>query len=321
MPPTWDPAFRPRFYERWGQESAVISAQTRRAEYPDFRQLLSIKAAWGGVEEYFVGRQRIAVDDDNFLVLNEGRTYASAIRSCQPVRSFSVFFGPRLVEQIRRALLSSEEKLLDEPALESASAIEFSEHLRGHDSLVSPLLRRIQRAVDSGHADDLWLDEQLHVLGQRLLRLHYRELERHVRGPSRRLATRRELQRRIGRAINFVNAHYREAIGLREIAGAANLSPYHFLRAFKAAHGQTPSAYLNAKRTRSALRLISSTSLSLTRIACEVGFGGRSTLYRHLNASGCCCPRKLAAAMHATRDDEHAPGVVAADAAPTRSNQ
>ena len=81
MPPIWDSAFRPRFYERWGQESAVISARTRHAEYPEFQQLLSVKCAWGGAEEYFVDGQRIAVDDDAFLILNAGRTYASSLKA------------------------------------------------------------------------------------------------------------------------------------------------------------------------------------------------------------------------------------------------
>src|SRR5690349_23952305 len=113
MPPIWDSGFRPRFYERWGRENAVISARTRRAEYPEFQQLLSIKAAWGGAEEYFVDRQRIAVDDDTFLILNAGRRYASSVRASDPVDSFSIFFRDGLIESVRRALTDTTEKLLD----------------------------------------------------------------------------------------------------------------------------------------------------------------------------------------------------------------
>jgi AraC family transcriptional regulator len=286
MPPTWDVTFRPRFYERWGRESAVISAITRRAEYPEFRQLLSIKAAWGGVEEYFVDRQRIAVDDDHFLVLNAGRCYASAVKSCEPVHSFSIFFGPGLLEQVRRALTSSTEKLLDASTREESSPIQFSEHLRAHDRFITPVLRHIQRVVDAEPIDELWLDEQLNFLAQRLLRLHFRDLEREVPVPARRQAARKELQRRLGMGVNFMNSHYQEPIGLTQIAAAAHLSPHHFLRAFKVAHGQTPSAYLNRKRVRVAMRLMESSSWSLLRIAFHVGFGSRTTLYRHLKAAG-----------------------------------
>ena len=69
MPAVWEPKFRSTFYERWGRESAVISARARRAEYPEFRQLLSIKAAIGGREDYFIDGRQISVDDDTFATL------------------------------------------------------------------------------------------------------------------------------------------------------------------------------------------------------------------------------------------------------------
>jgi len=285
MPPIWDAAFRPRFYERWGRENAVISARTRRAEYGEYRQLLSVKAAWGGAEAYFVDGQRIAVDDDTFLILNAGRRYASAVESCAPVHSFSIFFRPGLMEDVRRGVVLPTEELLDSPEDTHAQPIEFAEHLREHDRLVTPVLRHIQRAVDGGTTDDLWVEEQLHFLAQRLLRVHMQEIERRIGGPPHRPAVRKELERRLGLAVNFMNTHYQASIGLDDIAGAARLSPHHFLRAFKAAHGLTPSSYLNRKRTRAALRLMQDSSWSLTRIAYHVGFGSRTTLYRQLRAA------------------------------------
>jgi AraC-like DNA-binding protein len=282
MPPIWDLAFRTRFYARWGRESAVISARTRHAEYPEFKQLLSVKAAWGGAEAYFIDRQRIAVDDDTFLILNAGRTYASSLRAHEPVDSFAVFFRRGLIESVQRALTNSTERLLDDPWQEGRGHIEFSEHLRAHDRLVTPILRHIKSHVDAGLSDELWLEEQLQFLAQRLLRLHYRELHRRASGPSKRAATRREMERRLGIAVNFIHTHYQEPIGLEEIATAAHLSPHHFLRAFKAAHGVTPSTFLNRKRIRAAQRLIACSSWSLTRIAYETGFGSRTSLYRAL---------------------------------------
>jgi AraC family transcriptional regulator len=285
MPPIWDAAFRTRFYARWGRESSLISARTRRAEYGPFRQLLSVKAAWGGAEQYFVDGQRIAVDDDTFLILNAGRRYASAVESSDPVHSFSVFFRQGLMEDVKRGVVLPTEQLLDAPEERDTQTIEFGEHLREHDNLVTPVLRHIQRAVDGGATDDLWFEEQLHFLAQRMLRVHIRDIERRIREPTRRAAVRKELERRLGLAVNFMNTHYASPIGLDEIAGAARLSPHHFLRAFKAAHGLTPSAYLNRKRVRVALRLMQDSSWSLTRIAYHVGFGSRTTLYRHLRGA------------------------------------
>jgi AraC-like DNA-binding protein len=284
MPPLWDRAFRERFYARWGRENAVISALSRRAEYPAYTQLLSVKMMSGGNEDYFVDGRRIRVDDDTYLILNAGRRYASRIDELQAAHSFSVFFRPGLAADVRSALLRSAERLLSEPAAEAATPA-FDERLHEHDECVSPVLRHIQRAVDAGEADELWVEEQLHFLIGRMLRLERRLQRAHELLPRAKPATRHELIRRIALGVNFIHTHFREPLGLRDMARAAHLSPFHFLRSFKALHGVTPSAYLRRKRTRAAARLIAEGRFPLAQISELVGFGSRTTLFRQLRAS------------------------------------
>ena len=59
---------------------------------------------------------------------------------------------------------------LDAPELEPEGGIAFSENLRPHDSLVSPVLRYIRREIERGTDDETWLGEQFHYLLVRLLR-------------------------------------------------------------------------------------------------------------------------------------------------------
>ena len=74
-------AFRESFYQRWGRENAVVCGRTREAEYATHRQTLSIKAAWGGRERYLLSDREVAVDDDHWLVIDEGRAYGSVLRA------------------------------------------------------------------------------------------------------------------------------------------------------------------------------------------------------------------------------------------------
>jgi len=293
MPAIWDRAFRERFYQRWGRESAVISASTRRAEYPDYTQLLSIKMLSGGSESYFVDGRRLRVDDDTFLILNAQRCYASHIDELRPVHSFSIFFRPGMVEEVEDTLLRTADALLARPVRDRAAAVEFDERLREHDPAVSPILRYIRRMVDQGLATEPWLEEQLQVLLARMLRLERRLLRLQELVPSRRPATREELFRRVGLGVSFIHTHFREPIDLRDVARAAHLSPFHFLRIFKAVHGMTPFSYLTRKRVHAALRLIRESRWSLTDIAEHVGLGCRTTLFRHVRSGHGVTPSEL----------------------------
>jgi len=282
MPPVWDPAFRPGFYSRWGRESAIISARTSRAEYGEYRQLLSIKAAFGGSESYLLRSGRIAVDDDTFLILNAGQQFGSHLRSLRPVHSFAIFFAPGLAERALASLGQSAEAALEQPL--AAAPVEFAEHLHPHEGSVSPVLRHIHRAVEAGMADAAWIDEQLEFLLVRMLRLHHRTRATAALIHSVKPGTRAELRRRIGLGINFIHTNYAGALDLDSMAMASQLSRFHFLRTFSAVLGMTPSAYLTRKRVAVALRLLRHRELPVATIAEQVGFGSRATLFRQIRA-------------------------------------
>jgi AraC family transcriptional regulator len=283
MPAVWDPQFRRVFYERWGHESAVISARARRVEYSEFKQLLSIKAVTGGAENYFVDGRRITVDDDTFAIFNTDRVYSSSINTLQPVHSFSIFFDRKLVAQAWHSLAKSAAKLEDAPDAELKPP-EFAERLYEHEKLVSPVLRHIRQAVDAGPVDDAWLEEQLLFLLCRMLRLQRRALHDEAVVPSRKPATRRELMRRLSLGVDFMHSRYRDDILLKDIAVAAHLSPFHFLRVFKTVYHISPSEYLSRKRSAAALRLLQESDWNMNEIAEQVGFGSRTSMYRHLRA-------------------------------------
>jgi AraC-like DNA-binding protein len=284
MPPIWNPAYRAGFYSRWGKENSVISAHTRRAEYPPYAQLLSIKMVNGGEEAYFLDHRRIVVDDDTFLILNAERQYASRIEALRPTHSFSVFFRTGLAEEVFDSLARSTDSLLCDPTASGLRSVAFGESLREHDQLVSPVLRFICSAIDAGTAEPEWLEEQLHFLLGRMLRVEHKRLRALELVPMAKAVTRRELLRRLELAATYIHCCYREPLSLERMAAAANMSRYHFLRTFSAVFGMSPFSYLTRKRIQVAKRLIQSSDWSLTDVAEHVGFGSRTTLYRRLKA-------------------------------------
>ena len=63
-----------------------------------------------------------------------------------------------------------------------------------------------------------------------MLRLHYRTQDVLERIPPVTRAIRREPLRRAGLGCDNIHAHYRDQIGLREIATAATMPRFHFRR-------------------------------------------------------------------------------------------
>jgi AraC family transcriptional regulator len=111
---------------------------------------------------------------------------------------------------------------------------------------------------------------------------HQRRLSERVRRlPALKAATQKEIHRRLGLAVDLVHAAYERDIGLAEMATAACLSKFHFLRLFTELHGITPHAFLQRKRARVASRLLGG-GLTATQVAERTGFRSRSTMARQL---------------------------------------
>lgn len=78
------------------------------------------------------------------------------------------------------------------------------------------------------------------------------------------------------RAVDFVEANIGNRFNLRDMAGAANLSTYHFSRAFKKATGKTPTRYVRDRRMREAQMLLKSSRMSLAEIALHCGWASQA---------------------------------------------
>jgi AraC-like DNA-binding protein len=72
-------------------------------------------------------------------------------------------------------------------------------------------------------------------------------------------------------AKEFIKLHFAANIGLREIAGEAFYSKFHFIRIFKSCYGRTPYQYLTSVRIENAKKLLLN-NISVTDTCFSVGF-------------------------------------------------
>jgi AraC family transcriptional regulator len=281
------------FNSRWGRENCIVWGRARRSKFGPRTHSLSIRAVWGGEERCQFDGRTVAVDDDSFLILNNGRVCTTQIDAPQPVESFAIYFGPSLVERTYGAMTLSIEKALERGDAVVERSAEFLESLQPHDKLVSPVLRFVRLHVLRGIDDEAWYDEQLNFLLERMLTHRNGLIERIEALQLIRTSTRREIYRRISLATDYLHSNYRLPIDLDSLGKAACLSKFHFLRLFTRVHGITPHQYLLRKRAKTALRLLQTTPLDVCEIAASVGFAQRHALLRQMRRWTGLSPREI----------------------------
>jgi transcriptional regulator GlxA family with amidase domain len=78
------------------------------------------------------------------------------------------------------------------------------------------------------------------------------------------------------RVREFIEAHLEENISIEALAAVAELSKFHFARAFKQSEGITSHEYMVQCRVRRTKELLASTDLPVSEIAVAVGFADQS---------------------------------------------
>ena len=93
-----------------------------------------------------------------------------------------------------------------------------------------------------------------------------------------------QTHRELREARDFMRHAYGRPLSLPDIAAQANLSPYHFLRIYKRAYGETPHGFLTRLRIERAKTLLARGSHNVTEACFEVGFsslGSFSSLFAY----------------------------------------
>ncbi len=88
---------------------------------------------------------------------------------------------------------------------------------------------------------------------------------------------------RIARVIDYIEAHYGEALTVSELADVACLSPAHFSRVFKATVGAPVWAHVQQRRCVRAKEMLTDTRLPLIEIAFRCGFSGQAHFTRAIS--------------------------------------
>ena len=159
----------------------------------------------------------------------------------------------------------------------------------------------IARAIVAGDAD-----AAAEAVVDRILGLQGEFADAIARCPGRTWSQRRQVFLRLQRVRNYLASNCHLDVDNDTIARMANYSPWHFIRAFRAAYQETPHAYLVRQRLERAHRMLRASPLAIAEIALASGFENRcafSRLFRQRFGMTAGTVRRMAAPGHARRPE------------------
>jgi AraC-like DNA-binding protein len=132
------------------------------------------------------------------------------------------------------------------------------------DAQAAALLRRLaEAAARTDEMSDLYVDSGVGFLIAALLAAPERERRLPGALPAWRLR----------RAETFMLRRLAEDVRVADVAAEVGLSPYHFMRGFRAATGQTPYGWLTMRRLDRAAALLEGSSMPVSEVASACGLG------------------------------------------------
>lgn len=237
---------------------------------------LSLKTFSNGRALYETGQGTYAVEEEKYLLLNQGQEYSITIESREPVESFCVFITEEGIEDLKRTLILPPELLLEDPFDSGDGTTSFMEKTYTNQHM-SILLKRLKGAYVHFRHDPVWMEERLHELGSVLLKDHQKVHYERQRLTSIKSSTRAELYRRVQIGHEYLSAYFNRQITIQDAAVAACMSGNHFLRSYKQLFGRSPHQYLTERRLQEARKMLRTTNLTVTEICMEAGFQSPSS--------------------------------------------
>lgn len=245
--------------------------QTRQLSVEPHKGGFSLKTVFRGAEHYEFEHQRIAVSPNEILMVAPGELYCSSIRSSTCTDSFSLFFPDAWLEQtVGRDAWRFIETFANNrvPALGVATQAGLAQALRklamvleeGSDSLVAQ--QCLSEVVNAAFAVGIEVGPALGKI--------------EVKQPARRA----ELLRRVLKARERLHTCLAEEVSLAELAAISHISPFHLVRIFRQAFGETPAHYRHRLRMELAFDLVTGTTRPIAEIGEQCGYRDASAFAR-----------------------------------------
>lgn len=222
---------------------------------------------------YKVGSKEHAVNAGNFLIACKQPDVSAYFDSKQSVKSICIDVCPATVAEAYSVLIAQSNHDLDNYLAGHFRSPEFFEAVCPVGSArFGNKLNELVVAIGKGQADHYINKEWFLDLVEKIILHEYGNYLALNGLRSVRLATRKEILRRLKVGRQFMDDEFLSIGEIKEVAVFCSMSEFHFFRSFKQAFGISPYQYLLHKRLDRARDMINAGGLTLTAIALHCNF-------------------------------------------------
>ncbi|HEY9262351.1 AraC family transcriptional regulator [Chitinophaga sp.] len=267
-----------------GFPSVIIHTKVRECYRPDIKGPFSFFLNIRGNSLCSVDRQTTHINEENYFVSNRAQSYTLQIEeNSGGAETFNIHFGEFFSESVLNSLVTPPDRILDAGTEKQLSPISFFNQLHPRDATFNGLIRGIMASYSETRYNKLRFEEQMTSLLSYHLQQH-RHIAATVNGlPPVRMATRVELYKRLSRAMDVLRSNFCGEVSLDQLATAACLSKYHFLRLFRSVYGLSPYQYIQHLRIEKARGLLIDSAIPIGDLASLLGFDNSQSFSRLFN--------------------------------------
>lgn len=240
----------------------------------------SIRALSKGYQYYQIKNRVHILNNENFLVINEGEVFENHIDTYGRAEGMVVAFNTNFLKSYFHELNHSSAQLLANPVGTAIVGFSFSENTYAKTAKLDVILKAINHSMDLGIKTPIHYQQHFVNLLDELTGIESGISYQIELIKATKKSTREELYRRLSAAKDFMDAHLNEDLTLQKIAQHSCLSPFHFLRTFAAFFHITPYQYLLAQRLKKAHYLILQGQLCISEVMDLCGFENKRSFQR-----------------------------------------
>lgn len=259
-----------------GWPNVILNVNTNFTYRDNIKGPLSLFTNLQGESAVEASQKRTVIRPGFFMLTNPEEHYTLDVNSKTSAETFNIHFGDYFAEQVLQSANKTPESILDGASSVSNERIYFHNRLQFKSDEINNVINFLHRERPTS----MLLEEKLAELITLILREQLKLNSSTQLIPTIKKSTRDEIVRRLLDSCDFIYSSYDRDISLDDLARAACLSRFHFLRLFKIAFQKTPHQFINDVRVQRSKELLKLTNIDVRTISSTVGFSSSSSFSR-----------------------------------------